>query len=178
MAEPIDFLIIDDDAVFAGILARGLKRAGYPVAVAHSVDEARDRVADTCPTRIVLDLKLGESSGLHLVPDILALAPACRIVVLTGYSSIPTTVEAIKLGAVNYLCKPVSVPELLEAFRETGANPDIELAQNPPSIDRREWEHIQKVLADNNGNTSATARALGMHRRTLQRKLQKRPVGG
>lgn len=96
--------------------------------------------------------------------------------VLTGYSSIATAVEAIKLGAVNYLCKPVDADEVLAALEQREGNPETEVADNPPSINRLTWEHIQKVLQEHDGNISATARALGMHRRTLQRKLQKRPV--
>ncbi len=110
------------------------------------------------------------------MPDLLAIVPDCRVVVLTGYSSIATAVEAIKLGAVNYPCKPVDADEILTAFGREGGDPDIDIADNPPSINRVTWEHIQKVLQEHDGNISATARALGMHRRTLQRKLQKRPV--
>jgi two-component system response regulator RegA len=97
-------------------------------------------------------------------------------VVLTGYSSIATAVEAIKLGAINYLCKPADADDVMAAFEHPDADPNVELADNPPSINRITWEHIQKVLQEHDGNISATARALGMHRRTLQRKLQKRPV--
>ena len=176
MTETPDFLIIDDDEAFAAILARGLKRHGYSVVTAHSRDQAEQAISGGGAARVVLDLKLGDASGLHLIPEILGRVPHCRIVVLTGYSSIPTTVEAIKLGAVNYLCKPVSVSELLDAFSATEGNAGVPLAKNPPSVERLEWEHIQRILAELDGNISATARALGMHRRTLQRKLQKRPV--
>ena len=108
--------------------------------------------------------------------ELLALAPDCRVVVLTGYSSIATAVEAIKLGAVNYLCKPADADEILASLERDTGDPDIDIADSPPSINRVTWEHIQKVLQEHDGNISATARALGMHRRTLQRKLQKRLV--
>jgi two-component system response regulator RegA len=99
-----------------------------------------------------------------------------RILILTGYSSIATAVEAIKLGAQNYLCKPAGTEELVAALESTVADPGIAIPDNPPSVERMEWEHIQRVLRENDNNISATARSLGMHRRTLQRKLQKRPV--
>jgi two-component system response regulator RegA len=126
---------------------------------------------------VVLDLNLNGSSGLALIPQLLAINADCRIVVLTGYASIATAVDAIKLGAVQYLAKPVEIEAILAAF-ETDDVPDLETAapDEPLSVDRLEWEHIQRVLNENDGNISATARALKMHRRTLQRKLSKRPV--
>ena len=126
---------------------------------------------------MVLDLNLNGSSGLALIPQLLAINPACRIVVLTGYASITTAVDAIKLGAVQYLAKPVEIEAILAAFESDDA-PDLDVVapDEPLSVDRLEWEHIQRVLNENDGNISATARALKMHRRTLQRKLSKRPV--
>jgi two-component system, response regulator RegA len=169
-------LIVDDDEMFCHVLNRALTRRGYEVIVAQDADQALAMAAQYLPTMATLDLKLENSSGLKLLPELLAISPQCRIVVLTGYSSIATAVEAIKLGAVNYLCKPVDADDVLTAFERQSGDPDIELADNPPSINRITWEHIQKVLQKHDGNISATARALGMHRRTLQRKLQKRPV--
>lgn len=169
-------LIVDDDEMFCHVLNRALTRRGYEVIVAHDAEQALAMAAQHLPTMATLDLKLENSSGLKLLPELLAISPQCRIVVLTGYSSIATAVEAIKLGAVNYLCKPVDADDVLTAFERQSGDPDIELADNPPSINRITWEHIQKVLQEHDGNISATARALGMHRRTLQRKLQKRPV--
>lgn len=169
-------LIVDDDEMFCHVLNRALTRRGYEVIVAHDAEQALAMAAQYLPTMATLDLKLENSSGLKLLPELLAITPHCRIVVLTGYSSIATAVEAIKLGAVNYLCKPVDADDVLTAFERQSGDPDIELADNPPSINRITWEHIQKVLQEHDGNISATARALGMHRRTLQRKLQKRPV--
>ena len=111
-----------------------------------------------------------------MIPDLLALDPDTRIVVLTGYASLVTAVEAIKLGAVNYLAKPADADQGLAAFAATGGDPAVPINTRPPSVNRLEWEHIQRVLRDNDGNISATARQLGMHRRTLQRKLAKRPA--
>lgn len=169
-------LIIDDDEMFCHVLSRALTRRGYQVSVAHDADQALSLAASESPSMATLDLKLENSSGLKLLPELLAVAPGCRVVVLTGYSSIATAVEAIKLGAVNYLCKPADADDVLMSFNRQEGNPDAEVAENPPSVNRITWEHIQKVLQEHDGNISATARALGMHRRTLQRKLQKRPV--
>ncbi|SHE90539.1 two-component system, response regulator RegA [Modicisalibacter ilicicola DSM 19980] len=173
---PEQLLIIDDDEMFCHVMQRALSRRGFEVLTASDADEALSLARRSTPQLATLDLKLEHSSGLKLLPELLALAPECRVVVLTGYSSIATAVEAIKLGAINYLCKPADADEILAAFGRDGGDPDIDIADNPPSINRITWEHIQKVLQENDGNISATARALGMHRRTLQRKLQKRPV--
>ncbi len=169
-------LIIDDDELFCRVMERALSRRGFEVMTAVDAEQALDLAQQAPPQLATLDLKLEHSSGLKLLPELLEIVPDCRIVVLTGYSSIATAVEAIKLGAVNYLCKPVDADEVLTAFERDGGDPDIDIADNPPSINRVTWEHIQKVLQEHDGNISATARALGMHRRTLQRKLQKRPV--
>jgi len=169
-------LIIDDDDAFAMLLARRLQHHGFDTAIASNGDDALALLQSKNFAKAVLDLKLGNDSGLVLLPKLKALAPELEIVVLTGYSSIATAVEAIKLGALNYLCKPTSSEDILNAFAVGAGNPAIDIANVPPSVDRLEWEHIQKVLTDNAGNISETARALGMHRRTLQRKLQKFPV--
>nr|WP_297457210.1 response regulator transcription factor [uncultured Halomonas sp.] len=176
MHTPKRLLIVDDDDMFCHVMQRALTRRGFDVAVAHDADDALIQARRSPPQLATLDLKLEHTSGLKLLPELLAIAPQCRVVVLTGYSSIATAVEAIKLGAANYLCKPVDADEILTAFEREGGDPDIDIADNPPSINRVTWEHIQKVLQEHDGNISATARALGMHRRTLQRKLQKRPV--
>lgn len=169
-------LIIDDDEMFCHVLSRAFTRRGFEVMTAHDADQALAVATQFQPTMATLDLKLENSSGLKLLPDMLTAVPSCRIVVLTGYSSIATAVEAMKLGAVNYLCKPADADDIIASFEQQEGDPNIELADNPPSINRITWEHIQKVLQEHDGNISATARALGMHRRTLQRKLQKRPV--
>lgn len=172
-----DFMIVDDDEIFAAVLSKRLAKLGFSVSHAADEDTALRLCEQQQPENIILDLKLEKTSGLSLISQLKEIAAAdCQIVMLTGYSSIPTTVEAIKMGAANYLCKPASVEDILRAFDRPEPNPEIDLPEQPPSVDRVEWEHIQKVLSDNSGNVSATARALGMHRRTLQRKLQKRPV--
>lgn len=117
-------------------------------------------------------------SGLRLIPELRSLSDGVRIVVLTGYASVATAVEAIKLGATHYLAKPVDADEVVAAFGRAAGDAATPVASRPLSVDRLEWEHIQRVLAENGGSISATARSLGMHRRTLQRKLSKRPVRG
>jgi two-component system response regulator RegA len=156
---------------------RTLTRRGYPALGAHDAEAALLLAVEKQPGRIVLDLNLGGSSGLTLLPKLLAAIPDCRIVVLTGYASITTAVDAIKLGAVQYLAKPAEVEAILAAFEEGKiSSADEAIPDQPLSVDRLTWEHIQRVLGEHDGNISATARALKMHRRTLQRKLMKRPA--
>jgi two-component system response regulator RegA len=171
-----ELLIVDDDPVFSRVLAQALMRRGHAVRSAASGEEALRLAQDSPPGGVVLDLNLGASSGLALIPPLLALNPACRIVVLTGYASIATAVDAIKLGATHYLAKPTDVAAILHALEAPTPTPQAPPPSDPLSVDRLEWEHIQRVLAEHGGNISATARALKMHRRTLQRKLAKRPV--
>lgn len=170
------FLLVDDDVTFAQVLARALHKRGFATRIAHDCNEALIAAAKIAPTHALIDLKLGDDSGLQLIGALRLQFPALRIVMLTGYASIATAVEAVKLGATHYLCKPAGIDEILEAFDLHAGNATIALPDNPLSVDRLEWEHIQKVLQDQNGNISATARILGMHRRTLQRKLQKNPA--
>jgi two-component system response regulator RegA len=172
----INFLIIDDDVTFATTLARALSRRGFHVEQAHNATDALAMTTAVQPDKVILDLKLAKTSGLHLLKELKEIHPNLQVIILTGYSSVATAVEAIKLGALNYLCKPATVDEILATFGDISGNPEAEVAATVPSVERLEWEHIQKILQDNNGNISATARELGMHRRTLQRKLQKRPV--
>lgn len=169
-------LLIDDDATFTSVMTRGFARRGFEVCSCNNPAQAADSCRDFRPSHILLDLNMPGTSGLVLLPALLDAAPDASLVVLTGYSSIATAVEATKLGATHYLCKPASIDEVLGAFGEGNAPTDVEVPTDPISVERLEWEHIQRVLSDNDGNISATARALGMHRRTLQRKLQKRPV--
>jgi two-component system response regulator RegA len=171
-------LVIDDDETFNTVLARALKRRGYAVRCATDAATALTEAQQAPPDAVVLDLNLGSSSGLQLIRPLLTAAPHCRIVVLTGYASIATAVEAVKLGAVQYLAKPVEVDAIVAAFAPEAAAPDATAAapSEPLSVSRLEWEHIQRVLREHDGNISATARALKMHRRTLQRKLAKRPL--
>lgn len=170
-------LVIDDDPIFNAILVRTLERYGLTALGALDANSARQWAEETQAARIILDLNLNGSSGLALIPELLAINPDCRIVVLTGYASIATAVDAVKLGAIQYLAKPVEIEAILSAF-EANAGPDfgLPISEEPLSVDRMEWEHIQRILSENEGNISATARALKMHRRTLQRKLSKHPV--
>ena len=171
-----NLLVVDDDEVLNRTLVRALARRGYNARGVLNEADALSQCRENNFHKAVVDLKLASSSGLQLIPQLLAVTPNLKIVMLTGYSSIATAVDAIKLGAVNYLSKPADVDEILLAFT-TSANQQTDVSDLlPPSVDRLEWEHIQRVLQENDGNISATARALGMHRRTLQRKLQKRPV--
>ncbi len=171
-----DILLVDDDDALTRVLERGFRRRGFTVRRCSSADQAVAACRDSPPDHILLDLNMPGTSGLVVLPELLRLAPGARLVVLTGYSSIATAVEATKAGAVNYLCKPATVEEIVAAFEGRADASAVEVPTDPISVDRLEWEHIQRVLQDNDGNISATARALGMHRRTLQRKLQKRPV--
>ena len=183
-ATPGTMLIIDDDDAFNSVLRRALTRRGHAVSGAHSAVEALETAQREQPERIVLDLNLagwgGNDNGLALIAPLKRACPDSRIVVLTGYASIATAVEAIKLGATHYLAKPVDVDALLAAFTASENRAETSVEQPPPSaplsVDRMEWEHIQRVLLENDGNISATARALKMHRRTLQRKLGKHPA--
>jgi len=169
-------LLVDDDAVFTSVMARGFERRGFQCRASHSARAALQACAAFAPTHILLDLNMPEESGLVVLPALLQAAPGAALVVLTGYASIATAVEATRAGAWNYLCKPATVDEILQCFEQGTTAPVAPVPANPTSLNRLEWEHIQRVMLENNGNVSATARALGMHRRTLQRKLQKRPA--
>ena len=173
---PWHILVVDDDALFADTLARALGRRVYSVDTATTPDAALALVQARRPDAAILDLKLAEASGLAMIRPLKVLNPEMRILLLTGYASIATAVEAIKLGATHYLPKPADTDEILAALGREGGNAELPPPEEPMSVDRLEWEHIQKVLAEHDGNVSATARALKMHRRTLQRKLAKKPV--
>jgi len=172
---PETFIIVDDDFTFSQIMQRALTRRGFSTDAFTSYDAALKAVQNQPYSKAIVDLKIAQDSGLALIKQFKSIQPELEIVMLTGYSSITTAVEAIKLGALNYLCKPLDVDEILQAFA-IAEQKEMSLPENPTSLERLEWEHIQKTLQDNQGNISATARLLGMHRRTLQRKLQKRPV--
>lgn len=171
----LKYLIVDDDQAFCEVLSRVLERQGHSVFSANNGTQAA-ALCDSEPSikRVILDLKLEQESGLSILVDIKQRLPQAEILILTGYSSISTAVEAIKLGAVNYLCKPANAEDIVNAFSSSD-KPLESISATPTSVNRLEWEHIQRVLNDNDGNISATARSLGMHRRTLQRKLQKKP---
>jgi two-component system, response regulator RegA len=176
MSENWRILVVDDDPIFAVTLAQALRRRGHEVETADEPAAAMAAAIRLAPDATVLDLKLGEASGLGLVAPLKSLRSDMRILLLTGYASIATAVEAIKLGATHYLPKPADADEILAALGRAAGDADIAPPDEPMSVDRLEWEHIQKVLAEHEGNISATARALKMHRRTLQRKLMKKPV--
>lgn len=171
-------LVVDDDETFAAVLSGALARRGHEVETAHSSRAAFAALARRDFDRLVLDLRLAHENGLELVPALCEMRPGIRIVVLTGYASIATAVEAIKLGAHHYLTKPTDVTTLLAAFEH---QPGGEIQASPPvaptSLERMEWETIQQVMLDVDGNVTLAAARLGLHRRTLQRKLKKRPSG-
>jgi two-component system response regulator RegA len=177
MSVPGPLLLIDDDAVFAAVLARALSARGFAVSVANDGATALALAREKAPDHAVLDLKLGAENGLALIPDLLGVRPQLRILLLTGYASIATAVEAIKRGAHDYLAKPVDADQVVQALLGDG-NRGVErsLPERAPPLTRLEWEHIQRVMAECDGNVSEAARRLGLHRRTLQRKLAKRPV--
>ena len=171
-------LLVDDDDTFCSVLTRALSRRGFTVQRADSVADALQQLQHIDPpTHTLLDLKMPGESGLHLIPALKQYNPAMHIVILTGYASIATAVEAIKLGATHYLAKPAALSDIIAALqRQPDGNPTTATAEHPLSVRRLEWEHIQRVLNEHHGNISATARALNMHRRTLQRKLFKHPA--
>ncbi len=168
-------LIIDDDAVLISTLKRAMERRGLTVSTAVNGASAIEHLQQGKHDFATLDLKLEKESGLTILEQILAVQADLKVVVLTGYASIPSTVEAIKRGAQDYLCKPASGDDIFAALTGNKTT-EVEIAAKPLSVDRVEWEHIQRVMSEHDGNISATARALGMHRRTLQRKLQKHPT--
>ena len=168
-------LVIDDDVPFAETLARALKRRGWSPRLAHSIEAEAAAVEEAVPDAAVVDLRLDLEDGLSLIKPLREAGPDMRILVLTGYASLATAVKAIKLGADDYLAKPVTGAAVINALdRRESAEVRPEPLE-PMSPRRLEWEHLQRVLAEHDGNISATARALRMHRRTLQRKLAKRP---
>lgn len=176
-----DILLVDDDVVLRERLARGLRDRGFLVGEAGDLERAVQNVEGTRFRFALVDLRLPSASGLDVVREIHQRSPGTGIVVLTGYGSIATALEAIRAGAIHYLQKPATIDDILAAFarsddsdarsdeRRTGDADDV------PSLDRVEWEHINRVLADSGGNVSEAARRLGLHRRSLQRKLAKRP---
>lgn len=166
-------LVVDDDDVLRTQLVRAFSDRGFAADGAAGVAIALELAQREPPEFAVVDLRLGVDSGLSLVPKLLEIEPAMRVVVLTGYGSIATAVQATKLGAVNYLSKPADVDDILRALSaESDALPLSEDAP-VPSLARTEWEHINRVLSDCDGNVSEAARKLRIHRRSLQRKLSK-----
>ena len=170
-------LIVEDDEAFARTLARSFERRGYRVLHADSLPRVEEVLAAHTPRYAVVDLKLkGEATGLACVRSLHAASEAMLIVVLTGFASIATAVEAEKLGACHYLAKPSNTDDIEAAFGLTEGNAEVELTNRASSIKTLEWERIHEVLAETGFNISEAARRLGMHRRTLTRKLDKRQV--
>jgi len=169
-------LVVDDDAILRYSLVRALTRHGLEAHEAGSSEEAQNQIKQQAIDSVVLDLRLGPESGLALAAWMLQFNAQLKIVMITGYASVSTAVEAIKLGVKNYLIKPASVEDIIAAFTDDEVTIHSPINQQPMSPKRLEWEHIQKVLLDHDGNISQAAKALKMHRRTLQRKLQKKPV--
>lgn len=171
-----DLLLVDDDPTFCEVLRGALAKRGFEVHMAENVATGIELAESVEPEYAVIDLRIGVESGLSLLRYLHELDANTRIVILTGYASIATAVEAIKLGAVHYITKPADADEIVSALHKDEGDINVEIKEKPLSVRRLEWEHLQKVLVEHGGNISAAARALGMHRRSLQRKLEKRPV--
>jgi two-component system response regulator RegA len=170
-------LIVDDDATFRARLARAFTDRGFEVRTASDATSAAALAAEESPELAVVDLRMPGQSGLELAQELLRIDPATKVVVLTGYGSIATAIEAMRLGAAHYLSKPADVDDILAAFARNGA-PTLEPIggeRTTPALARAEWEHLNRVLTDCGGNISEAARRLGIHRRSLQRKLKKFP---
>ena len=175
--KPVRILLVDDDPVYLQRLARALRDRGLRVATAESAEAAMAAARSLDPEAAVLDLKLPGANGLECLQELRAAWPDLRVLLLTGYGSIATAMQAVRMGAWDYLTKPADADQILAALhRDPESRQPADAELSAPSLDRLEWEHIQRVLNENEGNISATARALKMHRRTLQRKLSKRPV--
>lgn len=169
-------LLVDDDETFCSVLQQALQKRDFQVESATNIADAVASAKQFEPVYAVVDLRIGHESGLELVNQLIQINPDIHIVMLTGYSSVATAVEAIKLGATYYLTKPADVNEIIAALDKKKGDSSVAISEKPVSVKRLEWEHLQKVLIEHDGNISAAARALNMHRRTLQRKLEKRPV--
>lgn len=169
-------LLVDDDATFCMVLQQALEKRGFDVFVAHDLESAMELAEKIDPEYAVIDLRIGHESGLTLVKYLADLDDNIRILILTGYASIVTAVEAMKLGAIHYLTKPADTDEILAALHKDEGDSSVEIKDKPLSVKRLEWEHLQKILIEHDNNISAAARALNMHRRTLQRKLEKGPA--
>ena len=171
-APPKSFLLVDDDEVFRTRLAKALQARGLTAQGVGNAAAALEWLKTNHADAAIVDLRMPGESGLDLVPKLTLCRPGMRIVVLTGYGSIATAVEAVRRGAINYLSKPLDTDQILAAFERPAESRDVETI---PSLARVEWEHIQRILHDCDGNISLAARKLGLHRRSLQRKLGKLP---
>lgn len=167
-------LLVDDNLLYLQTLQRSLHKRGFETVLAQDRQQALQLAREHRPEFALVDLRIGEESGLELIQPLKAIRADMRILLVTGYASVATAVEAIKRGADNYLMKPVTADAMVRAlFAESGAVPEPESTMVP--LARVEWEHIQQALSETNGNISAAARLLGAHRRSLQRKLAKHP---
>ena len=174
--EHLVIVVVDDDEVFRKRLCRAFKDRGCDAYDASGREELRQLARNVSPDLVLLDLRMPEVSGLDLIQEIKSLDSTTAVIMLTGYGSISTAMQSLKLGADHYLAKPTDADQILSAFRELNAAPELIPAPTAvPSLARVEWEHIQRVLADCSGNISQAAKLLGIHRRSLQRKLMKYP---
>lgn len=177
LSDAPSIMIVDDDRILRDRLGKAFRDRGYEVRTAADYDEAIALATEDAPELVVVDLRMPGRSGLELVQHFKSLDPATKIIVLTGYGSIATAIEAVRLGATYYLPKPADADDILTAFARGDAPPlaPPETDHAVPTLARAEWEHINRVLSDCAGNISEAARRLGIHRRSLQRKLQKYP---
>ncbi len=166
-------LIVDDDKTLCDALYESFNKRGHEVKLAHNATQAALLAEDFNPEWVLVDLNMPGSSGLELIPQLLKIDPETKIVVLTGYANISTAIEAIKLGAIHYLSKPVTIEEIIEAFYKQDGDPKTPVNTETIKLTVAERDHILMIFKRNHRNISATARELGMHRRTLQRKLGK-----
>jgi two-component system, response regulator RegA len=168
-------LVVDDDEVFRTRLCRALQKRNWEASSAANGEEALAFARDRSPDLVLVDLRMPGTGGLDLVPELRALDSSMAIVVLTGYGSIPTAISAMKKGADHYLSKPADVDQILAAYESLQTAKSPEVPASVPTLARVEWEHMQRVIEDCGGNISHAARLLGIHRRSLQRKLSKYP---
>ncbi len=168
-------LFVDIDERFRQEMAPVLQRRGFAVRQVNNTAEALRVAAILHPEFALVGLRLQDSNGLSLIANLRRIVPHIRVIMATRYPSISTAVEAIKLGAIHYLAKPTSPNEIIAAFHRVEGDPTVEPVDNIRTVDEVEWDHIQRVLAENKGNVSSSARALNMHRRSLQRKLARGP---
>ncbi|WP_210241581.1 MULTISPECIES: response regulator transcription factor [unclassified Mesorhizobium] len=176
MTSDRSLFVVEDDETFARTLKRSFDKRDYDVVVCHDREALLVALETAVPDYAVVDLKLGAGSGLECVKLLSARNPSMRIVVLTGFASIATAVEAIKLGACHYLAKPANTDDIEAAFGRAEGDVSVPLTSRPTSIKNLEWERIHETLVETGFNISETARRLGLHRRTLARKLEKRVV--
>lgn len=178
-AQAVRILLVDDSAPFRERLARALAERGLTVATAANYDEAMTLARAHPPQLAVVDLRMPGRSGLELVRDLRQLVADAKILVLSGFGSIATAIEAVRLGALSFLPKPADADDVLRAFQRAGGvgAEVVSHEREVPTLARAEWEHIHRILAECEGNISEAARQLGIHRRSLQRKLRKRAPG-